>query len=260
MKPRILRFVPTLFWLGCAGGLIAGIGIESDWGNNWRKPMLRKKFGASVNNDFDVVPPFKLAAMEAILPETVDRPVMVPMRRPPPPPTAPVAVAPSMVRGQFTLKGTLVNADLTTAYLFETATGKSFGVKKGDSIPGKNIIVAEVANNSAILKQGDDTESLELARSSASPRNPFPPSGMQPSNPQGLNANGIPFPQPGMQQNMQPQNFPGQQQAGIPPAPPFPTGQPAAAVAPNLGSVPAQPPSDQFPGRRRFQNVTPPPQ
>lgn len=258
MKSRILRFIPTLFWLGCAGGLIAGIGVESDWGNNWRKPMLRKKFGASVNNDFDAVPPFKLAAMEAILPETVDRPIMVPTRRPPPPPIAPVAAAPSMVRGQFTLKGTLVSAEITTAYLFETATGKSFGVKKGDTIPGKNIIVAEVANNSAVLKQGDDTESLELPRSSASPRNPFPQSGMQPQpNVTGLNANGVPFPQPGMQ----PQNFPSQQQPGAGSAPPFPTGQPGVAVvAPNPGSAPTQPSLDQFPGRRRFQNVTPPPQ
>ena len=130
MKPRILRLMPTLFWLSCAGGLVAGIGIESDWGANWLKPMTRKKFGPSVNNDFDLVPPFKLAAADAILPETLERPLMVPSRRPPPPPLAPIAAAPSMVRGQFTLKGTLVNAELTTAYLFETATGKSFVVKK----------------------------------------------------------------------------------------------------------------------------------
>ncbi len=254
MKSRILHLLPTVFWLGCAASLIAGIGLESDWGNNWRKPMVRKKFGPSVNGEFDSVPPFKLAAMEAILPETVDRPLLVPTRRPPPPPVAPVAAAPSMVRGQFTLKGTMVNTEVTTAYLFETATGKSFGVKKGDTIPGKNIIVAEVANNSAVLKQGDDTESLELPRSSASPRNPFPQSSMQPQpGVAGMNSNGVPFPQPGMQPGMQP--------PGAGPTPPFPTGQPgAAAVAQNPGVAPPQPSADQFPGRRRFQNVTPPPQ
>jgi hypothetical protein len=256
MKARIIHWVPTLFWLGCAGGLAAGIGVESDWGGNWLKPMVRKKFGATVNNEFDLVPPFKLAAMETILPETVERPLMVPTRRPAPPPSAPAAVAPSMVRGQYVLKGTLINTEITTAYLFETVTGKSFGVKKGDNIPGKSIVLSEVMNNRVVLQQGDETESLDLARSSSSPRNPFPTSGLPP--PPAGRADGAPFPQPGIQPNPQvssvvPSNAP---IAG--PIPPFPTGQ--ATPPPGTQTYGAGPVSaDQVPARRRFQNVVPTP-
>ncbi len=253
MKSRFIHLIPTLFWLGCAGALIAGVGIESDWGSNWLKPMLRKKFGSTVNAEFELVPPFKLAAMESILPETVERPLLVPSRRPAPPPAEAVPAAPSMVRGQYALKGTLINAELTTAYLFETATGKSFGVKKGDNIPGKGIVLFEVANNRVVLQQGDETESLDLPRSSASPRNPFP----QPT-PATTRADGIPFPQPGpgnpQQSGIAARNTPG---AG--PAPPFPTGQ--AAAVPGAQTYGAGPIStDQVPSRRRFQNAVPTPQ
>ena len=72
-----------------------------------------------------------------------------------------------MQRGQFALTGTMVIGGKNTAFLRETAGGKSRRVLQGDTVNG--ILVADVKPDRVRLALGDETEELVL-RVATNPR------------------------------------------------------------------------------------------
>jgi hypothetical protein len=151
--------VETGFWLLLCAGLMAGIGVETDWGQRWRHGVVEVKSGPV---DF-VVPtleePFRLPAPDEFL-ETAMRPVFIVTRRPAPPPPPPEAPKPLMKKDQFTLSGITVVPEGKFAFLIEKAGNKSRVVSEGKEING--ITVKEIRPDRVVLSQHDETETLLL--------------------------------------------------------------------------------------------------
>lgn len=104
-----------------------------------------------------LLPPLASASAEQVYPETVNRPLWIPTRRP-----APVAtVAPaSFARGQFILQGVIVAGGTRIAMLREKTSGRVHRVEKGRDVNG--IQVAEIEPEKVTLAQGDEREVVEL--------------------------------------------------------------------------------------------------
>jgi hypothetical protein len=113
-----------------------------------------------------LLPEYALAGGTAARADTVQRTLFNPTRRP-----APVALAdqakPRMQRGQFALTGTMVIEGKSTAFLRETAGGKSRRVLQGEVVNG--LLVAEVKPDRVRLALGDESEELVL-RVATNPR------------------------------------------------------------------------------------------
>lgn len=105
-----------------------------------------------------LLPPIAVASVEQLYPETVDRPLWIPTRRPAPSAvTAPAAAFPP---GQYILQGVIVAGGTRVAMLKEKASGKIHRVEKGRDLNG--IQVAEVEPESVTLAQGDQREVIDL--------------------------------------------------------------------------------------------------
>ncbi|HEX4857706.1 MAG TPA: hypothetical protein VFV17_01730 [Usitatibacteraceae bacterium] len=249
-----------------AAAALVVLGLETDWGRAARPPLpeVRNQSGAEL---VPLLPTFKLGVLDTDYRETGERPLFSPSRRPPQ--ANPAAAAPQMKRGQFRLAGTVVNAGLSVAYLVEVNGNKTVRVQKGAEVLGyPGIVVDQVDAAKVVLKQGEETEVLEL-RTAASPPKPAAPAGV-PGQPQPPVA---PAPvaaaaattAPPVAQVLPPQR-PFMPQPGAPTQP-----MPGAAVLPGFvagapGATPAadaaQPADAANPAlrRRRFQNVPPQPQ
>jgi hypothetical protein len=158
----------AVFGLGIAATLV-GVGLETDWGRNWRGTNQYPAAPTRAPLDTRAVPAFQLPPLATAYRETVERPLFIPTRRPAP---AGSAAQAAMKKGQFRLAGTTVSENVSVAFLFETATNKTHRVNKGNDING--ITVDMVAANRVVLKQGEETEELSL-RTSQSPKPPPPP-------------------------------------------------------------------------------------
>ena len=181
-------------------GLLAVIGVETQWGSSLRQPSgLMTGQAAAKGGDTSLLPAFGLPAIDAGFKETLDRPLFVPSRRP-----VPVVIGasqPVMKKGQFRLAGTVINKDLPYVFLVEIATGKGLRVARGADIMSSGISVAEIDASRVVLKQGDETEELSLRTASSPPPRAAalpgapgaPPSGaMQLPPPAGVVVSGIP--------------------------------------------------------------------
>lgn len=113
-----------------------------------------------------LLPEYAIAGGTAARTETVQRTLFNPTRRP-----APVLVGDAtksrMQKGQFALTGTMVIGGKNTAFLKETAGGKSRRVLQGETVNG--ILVAEVKSDRVRLALGDESEELVL-RVATNPR------------------------------------------------------------------------------------------
>lgn len=161
--------VETAFWLTICGGLLVGVGLETNWGRqlgaapysatrpqgNFNKPVLAE--------------PYHLPTPDTML-ETATRPLFVVTRRPAP--TAEVAPRSTMNKGQFTLTGVSIEPQGKFAFLFEKASKQGRVVPEGKEING--ITVTEIAADKVTLVQNADTEVLLLvtAKGAATPSPP----------------------------------------------------------------------------------------
>jgi hypothetical protein len=113
-----------------------------------------------------LLPEFAIAGGTAARADTVQRTLFNPTRRPAPVAAVEAAKA-RMQRGQFALTGTTVVDGKSTAFLRETAGGKSRHVKQGETING--LMVAEVKSDRIRLMLGDESEEIYL-RVATNPR------------------------------------------------------------------------------------------
>ena len=154
------RFTPsrveTAFWLTICGGLLTGIGIETDWGRQFKLPSYSDTNPQGGFEKPVLAEPYRLPPPDSML-ETALRPLFSVTRRP-----APTADVPkqTMNKGQFILTGVSIVPQGKFAFLLEKAGNRGRVVAEGKEING--ITVKEVSADQVLLFQNDDTEILPL--------------------------------------------------------------------------------------------------
>ncbi len=136
--------------------LLLVIGFETGWGSRLRAPdpLTGPARGAPV--EAKLLPSIVASAPEAAYPETGNRPLFVPTRRP-----SPAAVqAATMNKGQFVLQGVTIVGDLKIAMLKEKNGAKTYRVELGKEVNG--ITVSKIEPDRVTLKMGDDSEEVPL--------------------------------------------------------------------------------------------------
>lgn len=151
-----LRRNPVIAALAAVCALLAGIvAFELFAPAGPAAPAAPRKAASA---EAKLLPPVATASAEQVYPETVNRPLWIPTRRPAP--AAQVAAPASFPKGQYTLQGVIVAGTTRIAMLREKTSGRVHRVEKGRELNG--IRVAEVEPESVTLAQGDDREVIEL--------------------------------------------------------------------------------------------------
>ncbi len=163
------RYGLTALLAGSAVVVAGVIGFETDWGRAIRPPAPTAAGGAKGAEMVAVLPSFSLQSLDTGFKESAERPLFSPTRRPP---SAGPASVPVMKKGQFKLTGTSVNAERSTVFLLETASGKTHYLAKGKEINGITVDIVE--ERRVVLKQGEETEELTLRTAPSPPRPPAP--------------------------------------------------------------------------------------
>lgn len=114
-------------------------------------------------------PPLAAVLPEQAYPETANRPLFAPTRRPAP--VAPAAAAQTMARGQYVLQGVIVAGDNRIALLREKSSGRIHRVEKGRELTG-GVRVAKIDHEAVTLAQGGEQEVLPLLVQRASAAGP----------------------------------------------------------------------------------------
>jgi hypothetical protein len=215
-------------WGGAAAALVLVIGVEHYLGNEETAAAPRAPAKVA---DAKMLPPFSLASAEQVAPETAERPLFIPTRRPAPPAAT---VQPTMRKGQFALTGVTVSSDASFAFLRELSTGKTKSVRKGAEVNGLRVDAVEPRR--VVLRQGEETEDLFLAIQSP-PKQAAPPPGAPGSAgapPNIFAPGGVPLP-------------------GAPGGPPMPGAAPQPGVASPANPAATPTPGAEAPstGRRR---------
>jgi hypothetical protein len=163
MKAFATRSVAPAAWLAAIAAVLALIGWETDWGRQLVRAPAVPAATTPVPVELALLPDYRVEGGLEARPQTVERPVFVPTRRPAPPPVpvAQEAAKPRMQKGQFVLTGTAVVEQKSVAFLREAAGGKARSVRVGETING--LLVAEVKPDRVRLTLGDDSEELVLA-------------------------------------------------------------------------------------------------
>lgn len=154
------------FWLLLCGGLAAGIGLETDWGQQWQLPVVEVAQEPAALTHSELAEAYRLPPADAFI-EIAMRPIFVATRQPPPPPPAAEPPKPAMKKDQFILTGVTIVPEGKFAFLTEKAGNKSRVVGEGKEING--ITVKEIHPDRIVLTQYDDTEVLVLRTSKAPP-------------------------------------------------------------------------------------------
>lgn len=160
--------VEIAFWLLIIGGLATGIGIEIDWGRQWKLPEVSLVDSPAHFSKPNLTEPFQLAPADTFL-ETAMRPLFIATRRPSPALPPPAPPKPAMQKGQFELTGTSIVAGNKFAFLTEKAGNRRRVVSEGNELNG--IKIKEVSVDQVLLTQYDDMEVLVLK----TPKNPTKP-------------------------------------------------------------------------------------
>jgi hypothetical protein len=151
---EVLRRNPGLATLALACGVLAVIVVvELLMPGSGPAPTSRKVAAFEAK----LLPPVTATGAEQLYPETVNRPLWIPTRRPAP---APVLVPAAFAPGQFILQGVIVAGGTNIAMLKEKTSGRVHRVEKGREVNG--IQVAEVEPEKVTLAQGDAREVIEL--------------------------------------------------------------------------------------------------
>jgi hypothetical protein len=163
----IQRYWLTALIVAIIIGVLGVFAWETGWGR-YLSPNIPKFDGAPRKADnIAILPPFTMPPIDPTYKETVERPLFSQTRRPNPPATA-VAVAPIMEKGRYRLSGTSVGPELSTAFLVDLKSGKTWRAIKGsvvDPTGSQGVKLDSVAATQVVLKLGEETEVLSLATS-----------------------------------------------------------------------------------------------
>ena len=171
-KRVVLASIVQRYWLTAligAGilGVIGVFGWETGWGR-YLSPSVPKFEGALRKADnIAILPPFTMPPIDPAYKETVERPLFSQTRRPNPPATT-ATIVPAMEKGKYRLSGTSVGPELSTAFLVDLKSGKTWRVVKGglvDPTSSQGVKLDTVGATQVVLKLGDETETLSLATS-----------------------------------------------------------------------------------------------
>lgn len=148
-----------LIWFAPLVVLVLLIMWQTDWGRAFlREPPAEAGIVAKPLT-VALLPEYQPLTAPDANRDAVERSLFNPTRRP-----APAAVAegakPRLQRGQFALSGTLVVDGKATAFLRETAGGKSRRVAQGETVNG--MIVSEISTDRVRLTIGEESEELTL--------------------------------------------------------------------------------------------------
>ena len=196
-----------------------------------------------------LLPPVTQTPADQAYPETVERPLFTPTRRPAP--AQAVAGAPAFRPGQFQLLGVIIAGNTKTAMLREKASGRIHRLEVGREVNG--IRVATIDRDTVTLAQGGETEvvPMQVQKGGAVPAaatGPFAQSGA----PAG-HAPPVAQVTPPGQQPQPPHQLPPASAAllGIPPQPPPPAS--AQATMPGTPLTPLSP--EELLARRRARRA-----
>lgn len=148
-----------LLWLLPFAALGLLIGWQTDWGRAWKRVPPPEAALAPQPVAAAVLPDYQPQATAETHRDIVERSLFNPTRRPAPVARVEVAKA-QLQRGQFALSGTLLVDGKATAYLRETAGGRSRRVTQGETING--MVVSEIKTDRVRLTLGDESEDLTL--------------------------------------------------------------------------------------------------
>ncbi len=174
MIKDLLRGPYLIAKLLAAGIVIAfvAIGLETDWGRARHSVAEGKRMAPAQLADAGILPAFSLGPIDQVSPQSGERPLFVPTRRPAPVVAAQASARP---RGQYLLQGTSITKDFgDVAMLKEVATNRTYVVRKGEQLNG--ITVDAVEPGRVVLKQGEDSE--DLAMKTQGPGKVAPPAPM----------------------------------------------------------------------------------
>jgi len=157
MRSLIQRHPVALVLAAIAIFLAAVVVIEAATGlGHWKTPAAAGSKSAPTA-EAKLTPPMSMTLAEQAYPETANRPLFTPTRRPAP--AAPVAGG-AMPKGTLTLQGVIGVGGLQVALLREKSNGKMHRVEKGKEINGMTL--AGVDRDRVTLTQGGDSEVLTL--------------------------------------------------------------------------------------------------
>lgn len=160
----IRPYVEPVFWILVLGGLLAGIGVETDWGRRLSRPLPPPDMSPVTFQAPALSSSFALNAADTFL-ETGMRPLFVITRRPAP--RMPETMRETMKKGQFILTGTTIVDSMKFAHLVEKAGGKARTVAEGREING--LLVQEVTATRIVLAKDNETETVPLTSAKAPP-------------------------------------------------------------------------------------------
>ena len=154
---------------GTAVLLLLIMGVEIDWGQGIARRLGERRMAPATPPEAKLLPAFAMPPLAQGFPETADRPLFVPTRRPPP---AAQTGQTEFKPGQFALLGTSITKEFgDVAIVKELATNKSFSVRRGEQING--ITIDKVEPDRIVLKMGNSTEEVAM-KTQASPKGPPP--------------------------------------------------------------------------------------
>lgn len=139
--------------------LLVALGFETGWGTGLRPALPRPSSRPAITIDARVLPPLALGTPDQAYPETVNRPLFIPTRRPVP--VAATAASGAMAKGSFTLQGVIVASGVRTAILREKASGRLHRVQQGREVNG--MTVAQIEPDRVLLRQGEDQEMVVMS-------------------------------------------------------------------------------------------------
>lgn len=159
-----------LWWLIPIAVIGVVIGIESDWGREWRKPDAGMPLIEPKTVPLNLMQDYKLEGDVTAYVEMVNRPLLTPTRRPAPPPPPPEPPKQVIQRGQFALLGTTITKDKNIAFLRQASSGKFHRVEQGQVLNG--MTVAKVAADRVTLQLGEDSEEIVMRIATATTKPP----------------------------------------------------------------------------------------
>jgi len=167
--------VETAFWLILCGGLVAGIGLETNWGRQQQGPAETIVEARAEFSEPALAEPFRLPPADQYVQITA-RPIFVVTRRPAPISPTSESAKSGMKKDQFILMGTTIAGGSKVAFLVEKVGNRNRVVAQGKEING--ITVREVTADRVVLSQFGETETLVLKTNRPPPGTPARPVGV----------------------------------------------------------------------------------
>jgi hypothetical protein len=165
LNALLQRYGLTALIVGSIVAIAVVMGWETGWGRYLTPGAPPIAAGNRKAEEIALLPAFNLPPISPAFKETAERPLFNQSRRPVPA-AAVVAAAPTMQKGKYRLVGAVVAGDVSTAFLVEIQSNKTFRVTKGGVVnpnDSQGPMLDSVSPTEAVLKLGTDSETLTLA-------------------------------------------------------------------------------------------------